>query len=436
MSLLKDIKTTFEKHQVNTDEVKLLLAVSGGKDSMVLMSLLSDLKIYFEVAHMNYQLRDSAADLDQEIVERVCGEKKITCHSKVVDTKTFCKENKLSTQEGARVLRYNWFQELIEQRGLTYITTAHHASDNHETFLQNVKRGSGLRGLKSMVFLQNNRCKPLLNATREMIDEYADKHNIAFRQDASNNQNHYLRNLIRNDVLPKVEESLPGFKKGLTTSISNLQVDYDYLLNSLEKDCNKVLIQEDGQFVIKNYKTIHPRLLWFILEKFGFNETQSKDLLAAKQAGSVIENENYCAVVNQNDVIIYLNTITEKVSITIDKLDKYDLGNMEFKLVLCDIPSRFSNDKNVAWIDADKIDFPLLVRSWEPGDRFSPLGMKGSKKVSDFLTDIKMPLHEKGSVKVLVSNEKIVWILNQAVSELFKINNSTKKTIKLETIFK
>lgn len=436
MSLLKDIKTTFQKHQVNTDEVKLLLAVSGGKDSMVLMSLLSDLKIDFEVAHMNYQLRDSAADLDQEIVERVCGEKKITCHTKVVDTKTFCKENKLSTQEGARILRYNWFQELIEHRGLTYITTAHHASDNHETFLQNVKRGSGLRGLKSMVFLQNNRCKPLLNATREMIDEYADKHNIAFRQDASNNQNHYLRNLIRNEVIPEMEGSLPGFKKGLTASINNLQTDYSYLLESLEKDCEKVLIQKDGQFVIKNYKIIHARLLWFILEKFGFNETQSKDLLAAKQAGSVIENENYCAVVNQNDVLVYLNTITEKVSIRFDKLDRYDLGDMDFKLAICDIPSKFSNDKNIAWIDADKINFPLLVRSWEPGDRFSPLGMKGSKKVSDFLTDIKMPLHEKGSVKVLVSNEKIVWILNQAVSELFKINNSTKKAVKLETIFK
>lgn len=434
MTLQKQISTTFSKHHINLDEVKLLLAVSGGKDSMVLLHLLSTLKVNFEVAHMNYQLRDEDANLDQALVEKVCKEKNITCHIKVVNTKAYCAEHKVSTQEGARLLRYEWFSNLINTHGLDFITTAHHESDNHETFIQNLKRGSGLRGLKSMVFLQNGRCKPLLNASREAIDTFAEEFNVPFRQDASNNQNHYLRNKIRNEVLPLVEDHLPGFKKGLTASIDNLQSDYDYLLHSLERDAKSVLIEENGQFVVLDYKSQHARLLWFILEKFHFNEAQSNDILDAKQAGRTLENQRYAAVINQDDLIIYKNRQVEKFTMKIDAVGEHILDDCTLNIVTATIPDKFTSDRSIAWIDADRIGFPLEVRNWQAGDKFVPLGMRGSKKISDFLTDIKMPLHQKDNVKVLISNDKIVWVLNQAVSDLFKVVNSTKKVIKLETI--
>lgn len=436
MNLQKHIANTFLKHHINLGDMKLLLAVSGGKDSMVLLYLMSALKVNFEVAHMNYQLRDEDANLDQALVEKVCREKRIICHIKKVDTKLYCEKNKVSTQEGARLLRYDWFDTLLTERKLDYIVTAHHESDNHETFIQNLKRGSGLRGLKSMVFLQNGRCKPLLDVSRELIDKYAKEYEVDFRQDASNNQNHYLRNLIRNEVLPSIEEQLPGFKKGVSTSITNLQSDYDYLIDSLEKDCNSVLIEENGQFVIRGYKELHRRLLWYILEKFQFNEVQSQDVWAAKQAGKAIQNNNYAAVVNQGDLIIYQNTKVAALGLKINKTGSYDLGDATIKLSFAEVPESFSSEKHVAWVDAEKIEYPLIVRNWEAGDKFKPLGMKGSKKISDFLTDMKMPVHQKERVKVLISRGEILWVLNQGVSDFCKIDNSTKKVIKLETILK
>ena len=274
MTLQKHISNVFLKHHIKLDEVKLLLAVSGGKDSMVLLSLLSDMEVNFEVAHMNYQLRDDAANLDQALVENVCKEKNIPCHIKVVDTKAFCKENKVSTQEGARMLRYQWFSSLIDSQEMNYITTAHHESDNHETFIQNLKRGSGLRGLKSMVFLQNGRCKPLLNCARELIDKYAKEFAVPYRQDASNNQNHYLRNLMdrhpqqikrerqdkkRHEInVAKNSDLKTAIKRVLESSaLDKAQVHYTIAVSTIDKMVSKGILKKNTAARRKSQITKH-----------------------------------------------------------------------------------------------------------------------------------------------------------------------------------
>ncbi len=434
MSLISQIENTFKSQQLDLTTSRLLLAVSGGKDSMVLLSLLKSLGVSFEVAHMNYQLRNQDSDLDEQLVRRICKENRIICHIIKVDTKTYCADNKLSTQEGARVLRYNWFEKLLKTQSLDFITTAHHDSDNHETFFQNLKRGSGLRGLKSMVFLQNKRCKPLLTFTREQIDTYAVSENIEYRQDASNNQNHYQRNLIRNKVLPEIENHLPGFKQGLSKSIGYLQNDYEYLIQSLEKESQEITKLKGDSFLITEYKNHHPRLILHILEKYGFNESQCQDILNASQSGRAVLNEAFGVTINDGNLIIHPLKIHLAFQLSVPTVGKYELGNSVLAIAETEKPKVFTSDKNVAWIDSDLIKFPIEVRTWKAGDRFQPLGMKGSKKISDFLTDLKIPLNEKDSVKLLISNGEIVWVVGLAVSERYKITQNTKKVLKLETI--
>ena len=433
MSLLQKLINNFKDHQIDLNKTRFLLAVSGGKDSMVLIHLLRESGAKFEVAHMNYQLRESDSEKDFSLVKEVCESFKIPFHSQKVDTKTFCEENKVSTQEGARILRYSWFEELLISRKLDLITTAHHASDNVETFLQNLKRGSGFRGLKSMVFLQQDRCKPMLNFSREEIDGYQETNKIPYRQDASNNQNHYQRNAIRNEFLPEAEKLLPGFKAGIVKSLNHIQSDYDYLFMALQKESEKVLAVKGKDALIDNFRSIHPRLLFHILEQYGFNYNQVQDILNAQQAGKSILNESFEALVFQEQLIIHPVTSSIPVSHFISDLGTFTCDEFELQLGDAIPPESFSKETAICWVDKDLLSFPLELRTWEAGDKFRPLGMKGSKKISDFLNDLKIPLHIKSNVKVLISSEKIVWVVNYGVSDLFKITNSTKNIVKIET---
>lgn len=436
MNLFEQIKSTFHENNISPTEVRLLLAVSGGKDSMVLMTILEQVGVYFEVAHMNYQLREEASNLDEALVRKICQEKEVKCHVKKVDTKSFCETNKMSTQEAARVLRYEWFESLLKNESLDYITTAHHAADNQETFLQNLKRGSGLRGLKGMVFLQNRRCKPMISITRKQIDDFANAKLIQYRNDASNNQNHYQRNLIRNKILPSIEIEMPGFKKGLSKSITNLQHDFDYLIKSLENE-SKIVLEENGtDFIIRNYKNQHPRLILHLLEKFGFNESQCFDVLNANQAGKQVKSESHIATINDGNLLIHQPRVDANFLLKIESIGQFELDDCTLSISESERPVSFSTEKSIAWIDGDKLKFPLEIRTWQHGDRFQPLGMKGTKKVSDYLTDQKIPLNDKASCKVLISSGKIAWVLGECLSDHFKITEFSKKVVKLETIIK
>ncbi len=436
MTLEDQIIQNLKREKIDIHSKKLLLAVSGGKDSMVLLDILFRLKVNFVVAHMNYQLRAHESNLDETLVIETCANLKITCFSQKVDTSLFCKENHVSTQEGARILRYSWFQELIQEHQLDWITTAHHEEDNKETFIQNLKRGSGLRGLKSMVILQNGRFKPMLNISRNDIDEYAETNKINFRQDASNNQNHYQRNLIRNEFLPLAENLLEGFGKGITQSISKLKLDYEYLQNTLYKEKESVCHFEGEDCIIKNYKKLHKRLLFFILESFDFNAYQMEDIISSSQTGKSIENEKFRAVAHQDDLIVFPISKNEYLEVEIKDLGIHTFETFDLKIEKTEKPKVFTQNLNYIFADADSVSFPLTIRNWKEGDKFSPLGMNGSKKISDFLTDLKIPLHRKKNIKVLISNKKILWVVNCALSDPFKIKNSSKNILKIETILK
>lgn len=430
--IFENVKYSIEHHTTPKQD-KYLLAVSGGKDSMVLLAIFKKLGYSFEVAHMNYQLRGEDADLDEQLVRDQCVEHGIVCHFERVDTKKYCEVNGYSTQEGARILRYSWFELLMKDRGLNYIVTAHHQEDNKETLLQNLKRGSGLRGLKAMLTLNNDRIKPMLSSSKSEIDQFARENSIAFRQDASNNSNQYQRNLIRNQLLPKMEEILPGIGDGIVKSIQDLENDYDYLMLSLEKASELLLKVHDQGYRIDQLKTIHPRLLFHLLEKFEFNKNQLADILAATGSGKIIKNDQYEAEYSNGNLYIYEVKDNSKFELIVSEIGYYDLQDRQLNIIDSEAPAVFTSDKKVAFIDADKLQWPLFIREYQQGDRIQPIGMKGTKKLSDYFTDQKIPVFQRANKKVVVSGEEIVWVIDELVSDLFKITSTTKKVLKFET---
>lgn len=411
-----------------------LLAVSGGKDSMVLLDVFHNLGVSFMVAHMNYGLREGDSDLDEALVESVCREKGIKFISKKVDTKKYCLEHGMSTQEGARILRYNWFNELLESEKLKWIVTAHHEEDNKETFIQNLKRGSGLRGLKSMTIHHENKLKPLLTIARGEIDQYALENKVDFRQDASNNQNHYQRNLIRNKLLPMMEEELNGIGQGISRSIENLQQDYNYLRSKLNEEADQTLQKKENEWVVTSFRDKHPRLLFHILEDFGFNNQQVLDLIRSNTSGKKIENEKYVVVDGHGDLYIYENVEDDSIDLEIFEPGRYNIGKETIVISEAEKPTHFSANKLVAYVDANKVAWPLKVRDYQRGDRIKPIGMKGSKKLSDYFTDAKIPVHQRSNKKVVVSNGEIIWVVGELMSENVKIVHLTKKVLKFETL--
>lgn len=413
-----------------------LLAVSGGKDSMVLLNLLYDLKYEFIVAHVNYGLRGSDSDLDEELVITEAERLKIPVYSKRVDTKKFCDENHVTVQEGARMLRYSWFEELKQAHDLAFIVTAHHTEDNKETFLQNLKRGSGLRGLKAMEIFANDRFKPMLNCTREEIDQYAEEFNIPYREDSSNKKNQYQRNLIRNKLLPLMEDTLPGIGQGIISSIANLQSDYSFLFEQLELTSSNVLVEKADHWEINNFRTLHPRLLLHVLEKFDFNFVQMDDILQSEKSGKRIVSGSSIAAVSGNDLIITKANDLVEVEIEIHEPGNTEIGEFELRISYTNKPETFSRSKTEFYLDEDKIKWPLQIRNYEEGDRITPIGMKGRKMLSDYFTDIKLPSNLRGNQLVMLSEQNIILVLGELLGDNVKVDDQTKKVLKVETLRK
>lgn len=433
MNILERVKYNLTSHS-NPEKDSYLLAVSGGKDSMVTLNILSSLKVNFIVAHVNYGLREENSDLDEKLVREICEKKGIPCFSKRVDTKSFCKENKVAIQEGARILRYSWFNELIEEHKLNWIVTAHHQEDNKETFIQNLKRGSGLRGLKSMVMRNSIRLKPILDCSRMDIDTYAEDNAIVYREDASNNQNHYQRNKVRNEFLPAIEKIMPGINQGISKSIANLYADFDYLQLKLEEDSKKYLVENQGEKWISEFKNLHPRLLFHLLEKFGFNKEQVQDVLKSNSAGKRLLSNTFTAVVNDKNLIITENQKEKPFQkILIKGPSSIDVRGAKIVVSESKAPKKFDNNRKIAFVDAAALKWPIILREYQEGDRIKPIGMKGSKKLSDYFTDIKMPTHHRANQLVVESDGEIIWIVGQLISDSVKLTAASKKVLKFET---
>jgi len=412
---------------------KILAAVSGGLDSMVMLHLLHAAGYQLAVAHVNFQLRGADSDQDEAFVQAQCHRLALPCFTTRVDTEEFVKKHKVSIQMAARTLRYQWFAEVAAANGFTRIATAHHADDQVETILMNLVHGQSLEGLTGIPVRNGDVIRPLLFATRTEIEQYAATHQIAWREDASNQTGHYLRNQLRLDVVPLLQKINPNLTATMQRAQGLAQAEWRFLNEALER-WKATHVQEQGE----EWKLLKADLngpdavaiLFHLLRPRGFNLAQCEDLVQALegQPGKRFLSENFQAVIDRDGVWVGpLPAANGAVEIARGTTE-VTLGTRHLAFdwqPSAEIPV----DVNRACLDLDQLAFPLVWRKWQPGDRFVPLGMLGEKKVSDYLVDAKVPALEKDRVTVLVSGNRVVWLVGHRIAHPARITPTTQKRV-------
>ena len=423
---------------------KLILALSGGIDSMVLADLLLKTKVDFVVAHCNFHLRGEESDGDEKFVREFAEKNGIQCFVKHFETEKYAEEKGISIEMAARDLRYAWFEELRQQLGYEKIAVAHHADDQAETFFINLLRGAGLRGLKGMQPKNGVIIRPLLWVSREQIHQYAIENQILWHEDHTNAESVYLRNKIRNQLLPVFDELHPEARQGLYKSLEHLSAENELFRELLKEKLSQIVRHDDGIQKVKvpepvEGPTLSFQLLFEWLRNYGFNTDQCRFIFEAMETG--IGNK-YCSPTHQ--LVIGRNELQlSEIKSVEDEEIQIEIGKGE---IISPIHLRFSRfekssdfviDKSsdVALLDADKIQFPLTLRHWRHGDRFHPVGMKGSKLLSDFFVDQKFTEAQKQNVFLLVSAEsEILWVVGYRIDDRFKVTSETKSVFRCDLV--
>ena len=415
---------------------KLLLATSGGLDSMVMVDLFRKLSFKIAIAHCNFQLRGVESFEDQNFVQNYAESNEIKLFVTQFDTEAFAKDYKLSTQVAARELRYNWFYELLETENFDYVLTAHHADDNLETFLINLVRGTGLDGLTGIPAQNENVIRPLLIFSRQEIEQYAKENNIDWREDSSNASDKYLRNKIRHNLVPILKELNTDF----LSSFHKTQV---YLQESktMVEDASIMVYQqvakeigEDIHFDLNKLQQLpnYKSYLYQWLREFGFSAWDDIYDLVESQSGKQVFSNEFRLLKNRGFLI--LSPINNE-----DKKEEYYIFKDQKEI---DSPLNLSFSKvadigivsnRAIFVDEDKLHFPLVLRRWNEGDTFQPFGMEGkSKKVSKIFKDEKLSLIDKENTWLLCSDDKIIWIIGIRQDERFKLEKTTKNRVQIQ----
>jgi len=415
--MLNEFKNFFEVNKISKN-ARFLIGVSGGLDSMVILDLAIKCGLNTAVAHVNYQLRKEESDNDAERVRKFCEKQKIPFHLNESGLKD-CK----NIQIAAREIRYDFFHKLLNDHQYDYIITAHHKNDDHETFLLNALRGSGIKGLKGIPPNREKIIRPALQFTKVEMQEYALKNSIPFGNDSSNSSSKYDRNFIRNKVLPIVTKRFKNAEHGLSTSIDNLKRDCNLLNELVNKAIHPLITKKGGDLIIKPSVEISKDCWFYYLNQFGFNYNQISSWIDQNsQSGRYISSDKYKLIKNRETWI--LSPIDfNKDDFSFIKL--YEDENISQPLTLncksLTLKGPIIKDKNIGLFNKKLLRFPLVLKKWENGDKIQPLGMKGIKKVSDILIDKKISIEEKKNIYVVLSQGEIVWIVGHVVSEKYKV---------------
>lgn len=402
---------------------KVVLAISGGVDSVVLAHLLQLSQVDFALAHVNFRLRGNESDVDEVFVKELAQQLGCPFHVQHFDTKKFAEDHGVSIQMAARDLRYAWFEELCAKENYQSLLTAHHANDSLETFFINFLRGTGLSGLTGIP--ENNQLvvRPLLIFSREEIEAFAKENDISWREDASNQSNAYLRNKIRNQVYPILKEENPDVISSFLKTQAHLQ-ESEALLEDYTALLFSKIVKETSwgyELAIAELKKIpNPKaVLYQLLKDFGFTEWEDVYLLLEAQSGKRVFSKTH-QLLKDREVLI-LEKIKEKEKGSFQVNCKEDLIFSLGVLKQEKVEKIEEKTKNTAYFPIELLKFPLELRKWKPGDYFYPFGMKGKKKISDFLIDEKIPVTEKEKIWVLCNETDIIWIVNHRTDERYKI---------------
>ena len=413
---------------------KILLATSGGLDSMVMADLFQKMNFDIAIAHCNFQLRGLESFGDQNFIQEYAERNKITFFITQFDTENFAKDYKLSIQIAARTLRYDWFYELLETKNYDYLLTAHHLDDNVETFLINLTRGTGLDGLTGIPEQNEKIIRPLLIFSRDEIEDYAKENNIQWREDSSNASDKYLRNKIRHYIVPVLKELNPDF-------LSSFQKTQNYLqeVQNMVEDASIMIYQQVAKeigneihFDLKKMKQLpnYKSYLYQWLNEYNFSAWEDIYDLVDAQSGKQVFSNNFVLLKNRGFLILSEKNKMETDIYFIQKNENE--VKIPLNISIYKVNEILETNVNTIFVDEDKLQFPLEIKKWQEGDYFEPFGMHGkSKKVSKFFKDEKLSILEKQNIWILYSDNQIVWILGMRQDNRFKIENTTKNILKI-----
>lgn len=445
MNLLLSFQSTIKLLNLFSSKDKLLIAVSGGVDSVVLCELCKQAEFDFAIAHCNFQLRGAESERDEKFVRNLGDKYGVEVLVKKFDTEKYALKNKLSTQEAARNLRYEWFEELVYNqlsigniKNPIHLLTAHHADDNAETIAMNFFRGTGLHGLTGIPSKNEYIKRPLLEFSKDELLAFAKENNLEFVEDSSNQSSKYTRNYFRNEIIPAISKIYPQVKDNLLDNINRFkEIEKLYKLSVGELK-RKICKQKGNEVHIPVNKLMlynNKALIYEIIHSFNFQEKQVEEVikLADSDSGKYITSPDnqYRIIKHRLWFIISPVFATESLNIIIEENDKqvfFSFGNLKIESTSS---NKSSTSIDIATLDAKEIKFPLLLRKWKTGDYFYPLGMKKKKKVSRFLIDSKLSKIEKENTWIIESKQRICWIVGQRIDDRFKLTATTKEVLKL-----
>ena len=420
---------------------RILLAVSGGIDSMVMTHLFLRLDHNMGIAHCNFSLRDEESDKDEEMVRKFAGEHNIPFFSTRFKTKIFAKENGLSVQMAARELRYIWFEKIRSENLFDKIAVAHNLNDNIETLIINLTRGTGIAGLTGMRPISNRIIRPLLFASRKDITEYCLQNQITFREDKSNSDTKYTRNKIRHLVLPVLKEINPSIETTLSETAERFtginEMIAEYISGIMEK-----VSEKKNESIIFNINLLKPYLnnktrLFELFRPYGINTAQTEDLINIFNGttGGQVFTDSHRIIRNREEIIVSRLSAVNETDYVITDICGFRNVPVITSAEYIDITSKskIPSDKSIACIDSEKILFPMTIRKWRAGDHFYPLGMKQKKKLSDYFIDNKYSRIDKEEKLILESAGEIVWIVGDRIDDRFRITSSTKKGLLIKS---
>lgn len=415
-------------------EAKILIAISGGVDSVVLAHLCKKAGLDISLAHCNFQLRGEESEGDENFVIELADVMDLQIFIEEFETEAYANEKKLSTQMAARELRYHWFDELCETLQFDYIFTAHHANDNLETVLINFIRGTGLDGLTGIP--DKNDCirRPLLPFTRKQIEDFAHENHLKWREDSSNQSLKYFRNKVRIEVIPKLLELNPQLLESFGKTRSYLQQSSDLIEDYMSAIFPKIAKEEEFgySFRIKLIKTLPntKAVMYALFKSFGFTEWEDVHGLLDAQPGKMVYSKTHRLIKDREELL--LTTISgedRRYEISEgEEVVMLPLGTFQFEEV--EAISESQTDKAI-FVDANRLNFPLVVRKWERGDYFYPFGMQGKKKLSKFFKDEKLSLPQKENCWLLCSGEEIMWVMGRRLDSRFAVDNDTNKILRI-----
>ncbi len=438
MQMVKRFLGFINEQRLFSRKDRLLVAVSGGLDSVCLAHICKEGGFSFGIVHVNFDLRGDESRRDEEFVQQLAEKLEVPFYVEKLDAARYSSEEKVSVQVAARELRYAYFERLLLTENYTRLLTAHHSDDNAETMLMNFLKGTGISGLRGIPAKRGNICRPMLFASREEISIYAKEHSISFCEDSSNLTDKYTRNVIRHDVFPALKKAYPFFMENLRDNVSRfseIALIYDQTISGKLK---KLVVEEKDEIRIPVLAVLNSgfatSLLHELLKKYNFSAPQLHDakMLLEAETGKQISSSSHRMLRNRNWLIISPRAHDLQSVVVIDQgveEVKFAGGKLQLRQ---ENNIRVSNEAFIADVNPDLLEYPLLLRKWKSGDYFYPLGMKHKKKLSRFFIDQKLSLFDKEKVWVLESNKRIVWVVGMRLDDRFKVSPNTKSALRLK----